>query len=173
MAIITWEENKDDTPKKKYEDLEAGTYTAVCSDYGFKADYNQFTFTFEITDGPHTGRLLFCNHSLNPAAIWAFAKNSKVLGLGQFFDGNKFDTDKIEELGQSAIGKHATMELKYTLRGDKKYSNVYINNLVGGDNEKEASKKESSKKESIKKESLSKEKVGMPPKLDTEESLPF
>lgn len=159
MAIITFEANEE-TPKKKFEDLPAGTYTAVCSDYGFKSEYNQFTFTFEITDGPHTGRLLFCNHSLNPAAIWSFAKNAKTLGLGKFFEGNKFDTDSIEELGQTAIGKHATMDLKYTLRGDKKYSNIYINNLVGGASEKET-KQEKTKE------------VGQPPKLDTEDQLPF
>lgn len=70
----------------EFEPLPVGTYNAVVAEiehvpHSAKSNEPYLKWVFEITDEGYSGRKLFHNTSLQPAALWKLGKTLEALGV--------------------------------------------------------------------------------------------
>ncbi len=100
-------------------DVPEGTYIGRCRDVKSdtsKAGLPMWVWTFEIIQGPQTGRELMQWTSLSEKALWKVAQTVAALGLGKA--GEKLSFSKAQALGRVCV----LVVTKYTRDGKERTS---------------------------------------------------
>lgn len=127
-----WGFDDDDLPSREFEQITEGIYGAVIEDASLDMteDPAKVQFVYKIThskNGKFKNRKIWSNFSMaDDRRKWLKIALSKM----------KFDTNKIKsveavgEIMPELLGKQVELFVKNNQKGDKVYTNAYINGLI-------------------------------------------
>lgn len=122
-------------PKQEFTPIADGTYKAVLSntegDIAVGSEYLQLEYT--VSEGDFKNRKVWKRYFLNPQGQW-YAQNLENVGKDLIKYGVSVnDINSVQELIESMFGKRGTtveIYVKNNQKGDKVYTNVYLNDLL-------------------------------------------
>jgi len=116
------------TEKTERDPIPTGTYDAVILATEVKAtgDRPSASITFKIVAGEHDGRQVWANFSLNDQGVQFLFEALYKLGV----QPPKTLTDLYDVL-RTTVGNSVEIYCKNKVVGEKSYTNVYINRLLG------------------------------------------